>query len=80
MTYDFVGELNNFDEDMDNILEHVGARDLVILPTREQTHYTEVKSFNVVDEYRRTIPKHLLEQIYETYYLDYFLFGIPRPY
>ena len=80
MTYDFVGQLNNFDEDMDTILEHVGARDLVILPTREQTNYTEVKSFDVADKYRRTIPKYMLKQIYETYYLDYFLFGFPRPY
>ena len=80
MTYDFVGDLNNFDKDISTILEHVGARDLVILPTREQTNYKEARSFNVVEEYRRAIPKHLLEQIYETYYLDYFLFGFPRPY
>ena len=78
--YDFVGELNNFDDDMNAILEHVGARDLVILPKRELTHYTEAKSNDVVEAFTTNIPKHLLEQIYEKYYMDYFLFGFPRPY
>ena len=80
MKYDFVGQLNNFDEDMNAILEYVGARNIIILPTREQTNYRKAKSYDVVERYRRTIPKYLLEQIYEKYYLDYFLFGFPRPY
>ena len=78
--YDFVGQLNNFDDDMNAILEHVGARDLIILPKRERTRYTEAKSSDVIEAFTTNIPRHLLEQIYEKYYMDYFLFGFPRPY
>ena len=79
-TYDFVGQMNNFDDDINAILEHVGARDLIILPKRGLTGYTEAKSYDVADDYRSNIPRHLLEQIYEKYYIDYILFGFPRPY
>ena len=78
--YDFVGQLRNFDEDMNTILESVGARNLVILPQRNRTGYREESSSDVVDMYKRNIPKSSLKKMYEKYYIDYFLFGFPRPY
>ena len=80
VTYDFIGRLNNFDEDMETILESVGANDLAILPKRNQTGYSNVKSSNVVEKFRRDIPIEIRKQIYEKYYIDYYLFGFPRPY
>ena len=78
--YDFIGTLDNFDEDMGLILESVGANHLAILPKRNQTGYRSAKSSNVVQEYRKTIPREILKAIYQKYYVDYYMFGFPRPY
>ena len=80
VTYDFIGRLNNFDEDMETILESVGAKDLAILPKRNETGYKNAKSSDVVDKFKRNIPVEIRKQIYEKYYIDYYLFGFPRPY
>ena len=78
--YDFIGRLDNFNEDMGEILERVGAKNLVILPKRNQTGYRSAKSSDVVEKYRKTIPIEILKQIYQKYNVDYYLFGFPRPY
>ena len=65
---------------MEIILESVGAKDLAILPKRNETGYRNVKSSNVVDKIRRNIPIEIRKRIYEKYYIDYYLFGFPRPY
>ena len=80
VTYDFIGQLDNFAEDINIILESVGARNLVILPERNQTGYKQDRSSDIVSMYRRNIPKDILKQLYEKYYIDYYLFGFPRPF
>ena len=78
--YDFVGLLKNFDGDMKRILESVGAGNVVHLPQRNQTGYQQQKSSDVLHRYMKTVSVDIRKQIYEKYYIDYFLFGFAKPF
>ena len=65
---------------MNVILEQVGAKDLLILPKRNTTGYMEKHSAEVFDYYKNNTPKYILKGFYEKFYIDYFLFGYPRPF
>lgn len=78
--YDFIGLLDNFEEDMRKILRSIAAEGRIVLPVRNKTGYKNKKSSSVMFHYRRNIPKDILKQIYEKYYVDYFLFGFPKPF
>ena len=73
--YDFVGSLNNFDGDLEEILTEVGANHAVTIPHRNETGYTKDKSSSVVWEYYKDIPINLIEQIEKYFETDYFHFG-----
>ena len=79
MTFDFIGSTDSFGEDMNEILESVGADEYIKLPERNQTGYPHRKSSEVLDEYLKDIPKPLVKRIYEKFYWDYFLFGFTKP-
>ena len=77
--YDFIGSVDNFNEDMREILELVNAPKYVILPERDQTGYLTEQSSDILQNYLKDIPKSIVKRIYEKYYWDYFLFGFNKP-
>ena len=73
--YDFVGSLDNFDGDLEEILTKAGANHAVTIPRRNETGYIQDKSSSVVWEYYKQMPKTLIEKIEKYFETDYFLFG-----
>ena len=76
--YDFIGTVDNFDDDMRRILKSVNAANITI-PERNQTGYNTEKSSEVLQAFLKDVPKSLVRRIYERYYWDYFLFGFAKP-
>ena len=77
--YDFIGSVDNFNEDMREILELVNAPKYVILPERNQTGYLTAQSHDILQNYLKDVPKSIVKRVYEKYYWDYFLFGFDKP-
>ena len=77
--YDFIGSVDNYNEDMTRILKSVDATKYVTLPERNQTGYKTEKSSDTLQMYLKDVPKTLVRGIYEKYYWDYFLFGFAKP-
>ena len=76
--YDFIGLLDNFKTEMEKILRSVGIENTVIYPERNQTGYKE-ESSELLRQYLQSVPKDIIEKIYERYSLDYYLFGFKKP-
>ena len=77
--YNFIGSMDNYETDMENLLKSVGANKYVLLPHRNQTGYSERKTNDVLQHYLKDVPKSLIQKVFEKYYWDYFLFGFPKP-
>ena len=77
--YDFIGLMDNYEEDMSVFLESIGAAKYVSVPDRNQTGFMKNKSAEVLQAYLQQLPKDLIKRIYEKYYWDYFLFGFSKP-
>ena len=76
--YDFVGSLNDFDDDITTILEAIGAGDAVSIPQRNNTGYKQQKSSTVFKEFFKDVPKDKIEKLEKLYDIDYFMFGFKR--
>ena len=76
--YNFIGSLDDFDEDIKTILDDVGAQNVVSIPKRNQTGYRQKKSSAVVNQYYSDIPLEKIKQLENIYKTDYFLFGFDR--
>ena len=79
ITYDFIGTVDNYDDDMRRILKSVNATKYISIPKRNLTAYRTKKSSEVLQTYLKDVPKSLVRRIYERYYWDYFLFGFTEP-
>ena len=76
--YDFIGSLNDFDDDMRTILQALEADKVVNIPQRNETGYKQSKSSTVVKEFFKEIAKDKIEKLEKPYDIDYILFGFKR--
>lgn len=76
--YEFVGSLDDFDDDITTILSSVGAEDFVTVPKRNETGYNQKKSSTVVADFYKDIPRDKIKKIENIYIDDYFIFGFDR--
>ena len=79
INFDFIGSVDSVNEDMNTILQPVGADKYITLPKRNQTGYSPQKTSETLQKYLKDIPKSLIKKLYEKYYWDYFLFGFAKP-
>ena len=77
--FDFIGSVDNFNEDMNKILQSVGADKYITLPKPNETGYSPQKTTETLQKILKDIPKSLIRKVYEKYYWDYFLFGFAKP-
>ena len=78
MKYDYIGMVENFENDMRVILDSVGAEKNIV-PQRNQTYHKERTKSEIVKTYIKDVPKSLMKKLYVKYYWDYFIFGFPKP-
>ena len=78
ISFNFIGNLDNFDTDMATILRAVDAENTVSVPQRMNTGYKKQKSSEVVKMYYKDIPTDKLEKLEQIYDLDYALFGFEK--
>lgn len=76
--YDFIGSLDDFDDDITTILKAIGADKAVNIPQRNNTGYKQKKSSTVVREFFKDVPQDKIEKLEKLYEIDYFLFGFER--
>lgn len=78
ITYDYVGKLTRFREDMTQILKETRLTGLVQISNESTVH-----SFHKTDLYLREfysqLPKPLLRKLYQMYYPDYAVFNFDLP-
>ena len=78
LRYDFIGSLDNFDNDMNTILKAVGAEKAVIIPKREGTGYSQKPSSTVVETFYKDVPAHKVKKLKKIYEMDYLIFGFEK--
>ena len=76
--YDFVGSLDDFDDDIKTILKAIGAENAVTIPRRNETGYKQKKSSMIVKEFYKDIPKDKIEKLEKLHDIDYLIFGFER--
>ncbi|XP_053402149.1 carbohydrate sulfotransferase 14-like [Mercenaria mercenaria] len=79
MQYDFIGTPNHFKDDIETVLQEIGASGKVVLPKRNETGYTSKSSDQLVKQYFSKVPNDMIHKLWEKYYKDYYIFGFPYP-
>ena len=76
--YDFIGSLDDFNDDMKTILQAIEADKAVTIPQRNETGYSQSRSSTVVKEFFKDISEDKIENLEKQYEIDYILFGFKR--
>ncbi|XP_045187165.1 carbohydrate sulfotransferase 11-like [Mercenaria mercenaria] len=79
MEYDFIGLANHFNDDIREVLQHIGASGKVDIPKRNETGYTLESSDKLLKLYFNEVPNGIIHKLWEKYYKDYYIFGFPYP-
>ncbi|XP_077984734.1 carbohydrate sulfotransferase 14-like [Glandiceps talaboti] len=75
INYDFVGNFENLDEDVDHVLKTTGAAEVVHFPKRQR--YYHPTSQDMVEEEYMKVPEQYIDELIAKYVMDFALFSYP---
>ncbi|XP_032223130.1 carbohydrate sulfotransferase 14 isoform X2 [Nematostella vectensis] len=79
MNYDFVGSLENIEQDSQKVFRLLNIQDKVVYPTR-QHYYDDPETGNRLnDKLLSTVPRKLVQKALRKFERDYVLFSYPYP-
>jgi hypothetical protein len=76
--YDFIGYLEDIEQDSRDVLKILGISDRVMFPVNISSKY-EVSSSVLMTKYFSKLSKSYKERLYDKYRYDFEMFGYPKP-
>ena len=76
--YDFIGYLEDIEQDSNDVLKILGLNDRVVFPVNISSGY-RVPSSVLMTNYFSKLPRSYKERLYNKYRYDFEMFGYPKP-
>lgn len=79
ISYDFIGKLENFNEDSSYILKKNLLSEKVKIPSRKESRYGNYQTNSYLDQYYSKLPTPALKKLYKNYMGDFAIFNYSIP-